>query len=47
MAVTMIVAEMGRSKNIAKDPCDMIRDWRTEDSASGPKTIASTAGAKG
>ena len=36
-----------REPEMLKEPCDMIKDWRTDDSARGPRTIARTAGASG
>ena len=47
MAHTMMVPAMGRLKKIAIEPCDMISDWRIAGSASGPSTMARTAGATG
>jgi hypothetical protein len=39
----MIVPEIGRVKKVPNEPCAMIRDWRIDASARGPRTIASTA----
>ena len=47
MATTMIVPEIGREKKMEMSPCEPIKDWRTERSARGPRTIANTAGASG
>lgn len=48
MAIRMQISEIGCSAGLMKDvisPLPEIRDWRIERSASGPRTIASTAGA--
>ena len=47
MATTMIEPAMGRVKKIAGEPCAISSDWRIDASASGPSTMASTAGAIG
>ena len=47
IAITLMVPAMGRLKNIAKDPLEMIKDCRMDASANGPNTMARTTGAMG
>ncbi len=43
----MIGPDIGLVKKTVKSPLEIKSDWRSEGSAIGPSTIASTAGANG
>ncbi|MBE0557274.1 MAG: hypothetical protein IH628_08580 [Proteobacteria bacterium] len=47
MANAVKVAEIGRLKNMAISPCEMVNDWRSDISTIGPRTRARTIGAAG
>src|SRR5262249_41851090 len=46
-ATAVMAPEMGRSKRMRSEPCDMMRLWRRAFSARSPRTRASTRGASG